>query len=122
MGERGKAPRSQWAAGRGLAVGPALPEGKAGRAGCGVVPGGDLVRAVAVAGGGGSRPGCRHTCPPGRVTGPGAAFGAGAFGADEAAGDAGGAAGFGAAGAALGGAGALGVMAVAAAAVAELAS
>jgi hypothetical protein len=64
MGERGKAPRSQWAAGRGLAGGPALPEGKAGRAGCGVVPGGDLVRAVAVAGGGGSRPWCR---PAGRA-------------------------------------------------------
>ena len=64
MGERGKAPRSQRAAGRGLTGGPALPEGKAGRAGCGVVPGGDLVRAVAVAGGGGSRPGCR---PAGRA-------------------------------------------------------
>ena len=43
---------------------PALPEGKAGRVGCGVVPGGDLVRARAVAGGGGGRPGCR---PAGRA-------------------------------------------------------
>src|SRR6185437_15756003 len=42
----------------------------------------------------------RYTCPPGRVTGPGAAGGAGAFGA----GRAGEAAGFGAAGAAPGGA------------------
>jgi len=61
-GERGKAPRSQWAAG--LAGGPALPEGKAGRGGRGAVPGGDLVRALAVAGSGGGRPWCR---PAGRA-------------------------------------------------------
>ena len=63
-GERGKAPRSLWAAGLGLACGPALPEGKAGRGGRRVVPGGDLVRALAVAGGGGGRPWCR---PAGRA-------------------------------------------------------
>jgi hypothetical protein len=61
-GRRGKAPPASCAAG--LAGGPALPEGKAGRAGRGVVPGGDLVRDLAVAGGGGSRPGCR---PAGRA-------------------------------------------------------
>jgi hypothetical protein len=60
--ERRKALRPGCAAGP--AGGPALPEGKAGRAGCGVVPGGDLVRARAVAGGSGSRPGCR---PAGRA-------------------------------------------------------
>ena len=63
-GERGKAPRAGCAAGRGLAGGPALPEGKAGRGGRGVVPGGDLRRALAVAGGGGGRPWCR---PAGRA-------------------------------------------------------
>jgi hypothetical protein len=66
-GERGKAPRTRCAAGQ--EGGPAQPEGKAGRAGHGVVPGGDLVRALAVAGGGGSRPGCqpagRAGLPPG---------------------------------------------------------
>jgi hypothetical protein len=60
-GKRGKAPRASCAAGRVREGGPALPEGKAGRGGRGVVPGGDLVRALAVAGGGGSRPGCRPT-------------------------------------------------------------
>jgi hypothetical protein len=55
-GKRGKAPRTRWAAGLGLACGPALPEGKPGRGGRGVVPGGGLVRALAFAGGRGSRP------------------------------------------------------------------
>ena len=80
-GERRKAPRPGCAAGQD--GGPALPEGKAGRGGRGVVPGGDLVRALAVAGGGGGRPGCRpagraglppgtagiypRLCPPGQV-------------------------------------------------------
>jgi len=60
-GEKGKAPRKRPAGQEG---GPALPEGKAGRGGRGVVPGGDLVRVLAVAGGGGGRPGCR---PAGRA-------------------------------------------------------
>jgi hypothetical protein len=63
-GEEGKGPAGELRGGRGLAGGPALPEGKAGRAGRGVVPGGDLVRVLAVAGGGGGRPGCR---PAGRA-------------------------------------------------------
>ena len=64
-GKRGKAPRAALRGGAACAAGgPALPEGKAGRGGRGVVPGGDPVRAVAVAGGGGGRPGCR---PAGRA-------------------------------------------------------
>jgi len=62
-GKRGKAPPASWTAER-CGTRPPLPEGKAGRGGRGVVPGGDLVRARAVAGGGGSRPGCR---PAGRA-------------------------------------------------------
>ena len=62
-GERRKAPRPGCVAGQ--EVSPALPEGKDGRAGRGVVPGGDPVRALAVAGGGGgARPCCR---PAGRA-------------------------------------------------------
>ena len=62
-GKRGKAPRASCAAER-CGTRPPLPEGKAGRGGRGVVPGGDLVRALAVAGGSGGRPGCR---PAGRA-------------------------------------------------------
>ena len=62
-GKRGKVRRTRCAAGRGLAGGPALPEGKAGRGGRGV-PGGDRRRGPAVAGGGGGRPWCR---PAGRA-------------------------------------------------------
>ena len=54
-GKRGKAPRASCGAGRVLAGGPALPEGKAGRAGRGV-PGGDRRHALAVAGGGAAGP------------------------------------------------------------------
>jgi hypothetical protein len=52
------------AAGRGLAGSPARPERKAVRGGRAVVPGGDRRHALAVAGSGGSRPGCR---PAGRA-------------------------------------------------------
>lgn len=61
-GQTRKGPAGELRGGAGGRPGPA--RGKAGRAGRGVVPGGDLVRARAVAGGGGSRPGCR---PAGRA-------------------------------------------------------
>ena len=69
-GGRGPAPQTRCAAGRCQAGGPALPErptlpeGKAVRGGRGVVPGGDRRHALAGAGGGGGRPGCR---PAGRA-------------------------------------------------------
>ena len=59
-----RAARAACAAGRVAPGGPLLPEGKAGRSGRGVVPGGDPVRALAVAGGSGGRPCCR---PAGRA-------------------------------------------------------
>ena len=65
-GKRGKREGSAVGLGGGWKSGgrPGPAGGKAGRAGRGVVPGGDLVRVLAVAGGGGGRPGCR---PAGRA-------------------------------------------------------
>jgi hypothetical protein len=62
-GERGRALPASCTAER-CGTRPPLPEGKADRGGRGVVPGGDLVRAHAVAWGSGSQPGCR---PAGRA-------------------------------------------------------